>query len=276
MQVPPLSAARSRPHPLGDPQDRLPGREYVGAGTLAVMTTTPAPPPLASSAVEYPESDGQQMADNTLQWETIAYLVSALKLWFREHADVFVAGDLLWYYREGDPRQRVAPDGMVVFGRPAGYRGSYRQWEEAGIVPQVVFEVLSPNNTAREMQRKYGLYAQLGCEEYYLIDPDALAIEGFTRPGGTLTYLEDGIGFVSPRLGLRLGFTQDRFRLWTSDDMTLPSLNDAVDRADEEAARADEEAARADEQAARAAAALNEAARLRQRMIDLGIDPDAD
>ena len=59
----------------------------------------------------------------------------------------FVAGDLLWYAQQGDPTERLAPDAMVVFGRPKGDRGSYKQWEEDGIAPQVVWEVLSPGNT---------------------------------------------------------------------------------------------------------------------------------
>ena len=45
---------------------------------------------------------------------------------------------LLWYAVEGDNKIRQAPDAMVAFGRPKGYRGSYRQWEEGGIAPQVV------------------------------------------------------------------------------------------------------------------------------------------
>ncbi len=32
---------------------------------------------------------------------------------------------------------------MVVFGRPKGDRGSYKQWLENQIAPQVVFEILS-------------------------------------------------------------------------------------------------------------------------------------
>ena len=65
---------------------------------------------------------------------------------------MFVAGDLLWYPVEGKPSIRTAPDVMVVFGRPKGDRGSYKQWEEDGIAPQVVFEVLSPGNRAGEME----------------------------------------------------------------------------------------------------------------------------
>lgn len=48
---------------------------------------------------------------------------------------------------------------MVVLGRPKGdppkvtlcERGSYQQWKENNIPPQVVFEVLSPGNTQNEI-----------------------------------------------------------------------------------------------------------------------------
>ena len=47
---------------------------------------------------------------------------------------------------------------LVVFGRPKGYRGSYRQWVEGGVAPQVVFEILSPGNRLNEMIRKFKFY----------------------------------------------------------------------------------------------------------------------
>jgi Uma2 family endonuclease len=244
---------------------------------------------LPTANVVYPDSDGEPMADNTLQWETIAYLVSALKLWFRDRLDVFVAGDLLWYFQEGDETKRVAPDGLVAFGRPQGYRGSYRTWEEDGVVPQVVFEVLSPNNTRREMLRKYALYAELGCSEYYLIDPYEFTIEGFVVRDGSPTFVEDGVGHLSAQLGLRLAFQHDRFALFTTTDDKIPSLLDAVDRADAESQRADAESQRADAESQRADAESQradaeterfdavaaESHRLRRRLIELGVDPDA-
>lgn len=64
---------------------------------------------------------------------------------------------------------------MVVFGRPKGDRGSYLQWLEDGIAPQVVIEVLSPGNTLAEMAHKLQFYARYGVEEYYLYDPEQRA-----------------------------------------------------------------------------------------------------
>src|SRR6266480_4781654 len=102
-------------------------------------------------AIVYPESDGQPMAENTLQFRWIVTIEGGLEALYRDDPNVFVAGNLLWYPVEGDNTIRVAPDALVVFGRPPGYRGSYRQWREDGIAPQVVFEVLSPNNRLLEM-----------------------------------------------------------------------------------------------------------------------------
>ncbi|CDN15267.1 protein of unknown function DUF820 [Richelia intracellularis] len=59
-------------------------------------------------------------------------------------------------------------DVMVVFGRLKGDRGSYLQWQEDSIPPQVIFEILSPGNTQREMIEKYDFYRPYGVEEYYL------------------------------------------------------------------------------------------------------------
>lgn len=88
---------------------------------------TALPIPAAAAAVIYPESDGLPMADNTRQMRWIVVLYGNLAALFREQPDVFVAGDLFWYPVQGHPEIVVAPDTLVVFGRPKGDRGSYRQ-----------------------------------------------------------------------------------------------------------------------------------------------------
>ena len=89
--------------------------------------------------VIYPESDGQPMADNTRQFETITTIKGGLDAVFMNEANVVIAGDLFWYPVEGNNQLRMAPDIMVVFGRPKGHRGSYQQWLEGGIAPRVTF-----------------------------------------------------------------------------------------------------------------------------------------
>src|SRR2546428_3824589 len=119
----------------------------MNVGTLSQSETKP---------IIYPDSDGQPMAENTLQFRWIVTIEGGLEALFADDPDVFVAGDLLWYPVEGEPTIRAAPDAMVVFGRPKGDRGSYKQWEEGGLAPQVVFEVLSPGNRPAEITRKLG------------------------------------------------------------------------------------------------------------------------
>ena len=155
------------------------------------------------SEIEYPDSDGEPLSDNTLQLEWLFLLKGNLDVLFKDNPDVFVAGDLLWYPVQGRPDIRSAPDAMVVFGRPKGYRGSYRQWEEGGIAPQVVFEVLSLDNRPDEMTRKLQFYDTYGVEEYYLYDPDTPLLSGWRRVGPSLQLIPEAHNWISPRLKIR-------------------------------------------------------------------------
>jgi Uma2 family endonuclease len=152
---------------MSSKEEIAPGRSW----TVMSITITPAHSP----QIEYPDSDGQPMSDNTLQFKWIVMIKEGLEAVFRNEPNVFVAGDLLWYPVQEKPKVRRAPDAFVVFGRPKGHRGSYKQWEEEGIAPQVVFEVLSPGNRPAETTRKFRFYERYGVEEYYIyIDQSCL------------------------------------------------------------------------------------------------------
>jgi Uma2 family endonuclease len=171
--------------------------------------------------IVYPDSDGQPMADNTKQFRWIVVIKENLKYLFIDDQSVFVAGDLRWYPVEGRPDIRVAPDVPVAFGRPKGdpagiccaVRGSYRQWQEDNIAPQVVFEILSPGNTTTEMSRKLLFYNHYGVEEYYIYDHDSNELTGLERQEGELTPIERVDGWVSPRLGIRFELTPSTLNL---------------------------------------------------------------
>jgi Uma2 family endonuclease len=156
-----------------------------------------------SAEIIYPERDGNPMSDNTKQFRWIVTIKENLELIFANDPNVFVAGDLLWYPVEGNNTIRNAPDTMVVFGRPKGDRGSYRQWQEDNIPPQVVFEVLSPGNRMGEMNRKQQFYERYGVEEYYIYDPDKNDLTGWLREQERLVPIDDIDGWMSPRLGIR-------------------------------------------------------------------------
>ena len=85
---------------------------------------------LSPVAVEYPSSDGKPMAENDAQRSAMFYLIGALRVYFTHRRDVYVSGDLLVYYEEGNPRASVAPDVLVAFGVEDRERQTYKVWEE--------------------------------------------------------------------------------------------------------------------------------------------------
>lgn len=213
------------------------------------------PSTLATTApIVYPDSDGMPMADNTKQFRAIVTIQGNLEALFRERSDVFVAGDLLWYPVEGRPDIRRAPDVMVVFGRPRGDRGSYRQWEEEGIAPQVVFEVLSPGNRLTEMAARFEFYDTYGVEEYYLYDPDSGDMSGWQRRDGRLRFIPELDGWISPRLGVRFARAAEGMWMYLPDGRPFLSFVELQAQAERERQRAE---------------------RLAARLRELGIDPDA-
>ncbi|MBE9126851.1 Uma2 family endonuclease [Coleofasciculus sp. LEGE 07081] len=165
----------------------------------------------------YPDSDRQPMADNTQQFELIVWIKENLELLFANDPNVFVAGDLLWYAVEGNNTLCQAPDVMVALGRPKGYRGSYQQWREDNIPPQVVFEIWSPGNRPSNMAKKFEFYDRYGVEEYYLYKPDLVDLTGWQRRESRLTVIEQIAGWVSPRLGVRFELSEERLQIYRPD-----------------------------------------------------------
>jgi Uma2 family endonuclease len=166
------------------------------------------------------------MSDNTKQMRWIVTLFGNLAALFRDRADVFVAGNLLWYPVEGQPEIRSAPDVLVVFGRPKGDRGSYKQWEEGGVPPTVVFEVLSPSNTVSEMDEKLIFYEEHGVEEYYIFDPDTNRLMVYARTGDVLRRERQVKSFASPRLGIRFDLSGPEMTVLRPDGRPFLSFED--------------------------------------------------
>ena len=118
----------------------------------------------------YPSSDGLPLAENDWQLEAILDAVGVLKIRYQDRPDVYVSGDLLIYYEEGNPRKSVAPDVFVVFGTAQHKRNVYKLWEEPK-APDFILEVASKNTWREDLGRKRALYAELGVREYWLFDP---------------------------------------------------------------------------------------------------------
>jgi Uma2 family endonuclease len=216
----------------------------------------------------YPDSDGQPMADNTIQFRWLTVIQYNLAWLFADRPDVFVAGDLLWYPVEGNNKLRQAPDVMVVFGVEKKDRGSYQQWKDNNISPQVVFEILSPGNTAKEMNRKLLFYNRYGVEEYYLYDPDSNHLTGWLRTEEWLDVIDEINGWVSPRLGIRFELAPETLSLYRPDGQPFADYI----QVQQQLVAAENRAAIAEEQLQQE---RERSKRLEQLLREAGIDPDS-
>jgi Uma2 family endonuclease len=235
--------------------------------------------PAKRRSIQLPDSDGQPMADNTLQFEWIATLKGGCDALFADRDDVFVAGDHLIYPVEPpEPPEgeeidvenvvRLAPDVYVAFGRPKGHRGSYKVWEENGIFPQVVFEVWSPSNRLQQMEDKRKAYEEYGAEEYYIVYPEFPSfVEGWVRKEGKFARVADIKTWTSPRLGIRFRLRKGQLSAIRPDGTPFLTYLELNEKWKAEQRRAEQEAKRAE-------SAEQKAARLAAKLRELGLDPD--
>jgi Uma2 family endonuclease len=203
--------------------------------------------------VHYPESDGQPMAETDLHLDEMVDLIHALRRRYRDVPDVYVTGNLFFYYVKGDPRSVVAPDVFLVYGVAKRKRRTYKLWEE-GRVPSLVIELTSDSTKDEDLSKKKLCYESLGVEEYFLHDPfgDYLdpTLQGFrlvngryrpieAEPDGSLQSLTTGLilQVEGPRLRLVDAITGERL-LWDDE------LDEKVDAAERRAAALEEELAR--------------------------------
>jgi Uma2 family endonuclease len=224
-----------------------------------------APP--TTPEIIYPDSDGQPMADNTEQYQWIVLIKENLEILFADVANVFIAGDLLWYPVEGDNKIRQAPDVMAVWERAKGKRGSYKQWLEDNIPPQVVFEILSPGNRPMEMFKKLLFYQRYGVQEYYIYDPDKIYLTGFIRSGDWLEPIEEINGWVSPLLKICFQLTDNNLEIYRPDGRRFLNSVELEQRAQQESQRAQEALAQLEQEKQRYQALI-------ERLRDRGIDPE--
>lgn len=127
----------------------------------------------------YPSSDGEPMAESEAHMLAMVMLIVLLRKHFLDHPDVFVIGNMFWYYEEGNPLARKAPDLMVVKGvdpSPRFGRRSFKSWEERG-QPCFILELTSEGTASEDTDDKLELYQRLGVREYFLFDSTATLLD---------------------------------------------------------------------------------------------------
>ena len=244
---------------------------------------------VTTEEIIYPCSDGQPMADSTIQYQLIVTIKEGCELLLKDDPNVFIAADLLWYPVEGRTDISQAPDVMVVFGRPKGDRRSYLQFREDNIPPQVVFEIRSYSDRQIKMNKKYSFYNRYGVEEYYLYDPEQNELTGWQRIEGVLEVIEPMEGWISPRLGVRFELGSEGLEIYRPDGQKFLSYSELDEqrelerrraeqqfqRAEQQFQRAEEASQRAEEASQRAEQEAQKAERLAAKLRELNIDPDS-
>jgi Uma2 family endonuclease len=215
----------------------------------------------------YPETDGKPMAASDLHLEILIWLLQTLKSHFAPKPEVYVSGDILTYYTEGNPRAVVAPDVLVSFGIGRKKRHTYKVWEE-GKVPDFVMEFSSKTTYQNDLTDKMTLYAALGIPNYLLYDAEALYLPsplmGFQLVKGVYSPVPPGVdgGIHSDVLGLDFHIQEGHLAVY--DPVTEQWLQTP---AEQHAARAENAEIRAAQETIARQKAEEELERLREQLM---------
>ena len=197
--------------------------------------------------VEYPTSDGKPMAETDVHRRDMVDLIATLKDYFAADPRVYVSGNLMLFYEEGNKRKHIAPDVFVVRGVPKlPLRKYYLLWEE-GQGPDLVIELTSKTTRREDRDKKWVLYRdRLRVPEYFLFDP----FEEYLKPSLQGYRLEEdqyvAIASEAGRLpsvvlGLHLERRGAELRLYhPATGRCLPTLQERVAEQAEARQRAEE------------------------------------
>ena len=235
--------------------------------------------------IYYPESDGKPVGETEFHIAALFHLWQALRFYYRDDPNTYAAGNMLFYYEEGNPAEFRVPDVFVVKGIAKHDRRVYQLWKEEQS-PCLIFEITSRGTRLEDLGTKRALYEMLGVREYILFDPldEYLKprLQGYTLIAGSyrpMKLASDGT-LLSRELQLVLRPEGKLLRVVDpGTGETLPTLDEAVhqlddaldavrvemDRAEAEAQRAEAEAQRAEAEAQRAEAEAQRAEAEAQR-----------
>jgi Uma2 family endonuclease len=227
---------------------------------------------------DYPTRDGRPMGETDWHRNVMFDMIETLKAWYGDQ-QVYVTGNLLLFYEEGNRRKHISPDTMVVKGARQGVRLNYLVWQE-GRTPNVVIEITSPSTRNEDLRKKYEIYRTiLRVSEYFLFDPldEYLKprLQGFRLIGDEYVPIEpQSRRLPSKELSLHLEASGKQLRLFDPvAGVWLPTIQERAQQAElaqQQAELAQQQAELAQQQATegeRRALAENE--RLQRELDDL-------
>jgi Uma2 family endonuclease len=249
---------------------------------------TPEPPPtdlIFDDGVPL-ESNRHRIAMNVL--------IEGVHQAYQGREDYFSGGNMFVYYSSEQVRNREfrGPDFFVTLNVDGTKeRQGWVVWEEAGRYPDTIIELMSPSTAKQDRGKKKDLYEQtFRTRDYFVYDPfDENSLQGW-HLGSNLCYeaiAPDHRGWLwCESLGLWVGtwegtLTKEK-AIWLrffDHDGNLILLSQELaeqerERAEQERERAEQERERAEQERERAERAEANLQELRDRLQQMGIDPD--
>lgn len=231
--------------------------------------TFPLPSAPTETADLYPESDGKPMAETVRHFRELLKNFNRIENHFAHIPDVYVLGDMMMYYEEGNPRKSISPDIFVAFGIGKKERRIYKIWEE-GKPPDFILEFASKGTYRNDLTRKVQLYAEIGIPEYFVYNVDRRYLPspllGFRLIGDDyveIASLATG-GLPSVTLGLEFHALDDSLGIY--DPEAEAWLKTSAERAEDAEERANQEADARHKAEAEVARLQEELERLKARL----------
>jgi Uma2 family endonuclease len=186
------------------------------------------------------------------------YLTDTIERLVLDPARESVHGNMPIYYVKGQPLRHVSPDAFFLAGVPMDEeRKSYCLWK-TGVVPQVIFEVVSKGGEWKDVVRNRAIYETLGVLEYYWFEPGRrllTALGLYPETGRYRRRRPNAAGrYPSVALGLEVGLREGELALYHEGRYVEPSLETIAEQAaalkDKDTALKDKDAALKDRDAA--------------------------
>lgn len=221
------------------------------------------------------ESDELEI-ESSIHYMQLLLLVSCLEWLWRERNDYFIGANLTIYFSRQQLRNRDfrGPDFFLVQPTQKRPRKSWVVWEEEGQYPNLIVDLLSSSTATVDRTIKKELYQnRFRTPEYFWFSPETLELSGFRLIGHQYQEITpDDRGWRwSEEFGLYLGVEADRLRYFTVEGVKVPTPEEAA-RSEMERAEMAEIQLERERQAKQLA--QQEAARLAEKLLDLGIDPE--
>lgn len=195
---------------------------------------------MVSTVLESPIVNQQQLPPNNLESSEpplesdlhrrqIDLLIRLLESYWSARQDFYVSGNVTIFYSPNQSKSEDfrGPDFFVVLNCDHRNRKSWTVWQENGLYPNLIIELLSSSTAKVDRGLKKEIYQNtFRTPDYFWFDPESLEFQGFHLVDGQYQALEvttEGL-LWSQQLHLYLGIKNQQLRFFTDtgDLILLP------------------------------------------------------